>query len=61
MIHTKPHFISAALAITLLGYSNLGLASVELANIGTGSKNTKVELGGYAKVDVRHVSGDIAY
>ncbi|WP_024611284.1 DcaP family trimeric outer membrane transporter [Pseudoalteromonas sp. TB64] len=61
MTHTKPHLISAALSIILLGYSNLSLASIELANIDTGSKKTKVELGGYAKVDVRHVSGDIAY
>lgn len=61
MTHTKPHLIFAALSIILLGYSNLSLASIELANIDTGSKKTKVELGGYAKVDVRHVSGDIAY
>jgi len=61
MIHTKPHLICTALSIILFGYSNLSLANIELANIDTGSKKTKVELGGYAKVDVRHVSGDIAY
>ena len=61
MIHTKPHLICTALSIILFGYSNLSLANIELANINTGSKKTKVELGGYAKVDVRHVSGDIAY
>ena len=61
MTHTKPHLITAALSIIALGHSNLSLASIELANIDTGSKKTTVELGGYAKVDVRHVSGEIAY
>jgi len=61
MTHTKPHLITAALSIIALGHSNLSLASIELANIDTGSKKTIVELGGYAKVDVRHVSGEIAY
>ena len=41
MTHTKPHLISAALSIILLGYSNLSLASIELANIDTGSKKNK--------------------
>lgn len=35
--------------------------AIELLNIKTGDEVTKVSIGGYAKIDVRHVNGDIAY
>ncbi|MGO2013235.1 MAG: DcaP family trimeric outer membrane transporter [Pseudoalteromonas sp.] len=52
---------SIALSLISLSYSSSSQASIELANIDIGGQKTKVELGGYAKADVRHVSGDIAY
>ncbi|MBF7073043.1 hypothetical protein ISG33_06485 [Glaciecola sp. MH2013] len=36
-------------------------ASIELLNVDTENGATKVVLGGYAKADIRHVNGDIAY
>jgi hypothetical protein len=35
--------------------------AVELFNVQKAGQATKVSIGGYAKVDVRHVNGDIAY
>jgi hypothetical protein len=37
------------------------VSAVELLNTNINGATTKVSLGGYAKVDVRHVNGDIAY
>ena len=34
---------------------------IELFNGKVGNEHVKVSVGGYAKVDVRHVEGDIAY
>ena len=34
---------------------------IELFNWKVGNEHVKVSVGGYAKVDVRHVEGDIAY
>lgn len=48
------------LALTVLA-STQATASIELASSIINGKETKVSIGGYAKVDVRHVSGDIAY
>lgn len=48
------------LALTILA-STQANASIELASSMINGKETKVSIGGYAKVDVRHVSGDIAY
>lgn len=51
------------LLVTSLGcflHTGKSLA-VELLNVQNDSEQTKVSLGGYAKVDVRHVNGDIAY
>lgn len=36
-------------------------AAIELVNVSDADNKTSVILGGYAKVDVRHVNGDIAY
>jgi len=48
-----------------LGACALSLASqaqaVEILNVKQGEKQTKVVIGGYGKVDIRHVSGDVAY
>lgn len=40
---------------------SLNATAVEILNIKNGDQQTKVSIGGYAKLDVRHVSGDIAY
>lgn len=50
--------LAAALAVAACSQAN---ASIELASSVINGKEIKVSIGGYAKVDVRHVSGDIAY
>ena len=42
-------------------FAPAALAGVELVNVTNAQGTTKVTMGGYAKVDVRHVSGDVAY
>ncbi|MGB3725998.1 MAG: DcaP family trimeric outer membrane transporter, partial [Glaciecola sp.] len=42
-------------------FAPVALAGVELVNVTNAQGTTKVTMGGYAKVDVRHVSGDVAY
>lgn len=50
------------LSITLCGlFASSNLQAIELYSSGSGDDITKVSIGGYAKVDVRHVNGDIAY
>lgn len=49
------------LAVTTLASLGFQSQSVELLNINNNGTLTKVTLEGYAKVDVRHVEGDIAY
>lgn len=49
----------AMAALTLLPFHSA--LAVDLLNTTIDGEQTKVTLGGYAKVDVRHVSGDIAY
>ncbi|REL28258.1 hypothetical protein DXX93_17915 [Thalassotalea euphylliae] len=51
--------LMCSLAMTSLGLSQVH--AVELLTVNTNGTDTKVSLGGYAKVDVRHVEGDIAY
>ncbi|MEG3766752.1 DcaP family trimeric outer membrane transporter [Alteromonas sp. 14N.309.X.WAT.G.H12] len=50
----------AGLALFSLTVSPLSSA-IELYSQGEGDDLTKVSLGGYAKVDVRYVNGDVAY
>jgi hypothetical protein len=51
-----------AVALSLLGaLSSYANAGIELVNVQDSDNKTSVILGGYAKVDVRHVNGDIAY
>ena len=52
---------STIAAACLVAFSPITQAGVELINVKNEQGNTKVEIGGYAKVDVRHVSGDVAY
>jgi hypothetical protein len=57
----RPLAIAIAAGVSSLAFSSQALAGIELLNIDTESGNTKVVLGGYAKADIRHVNGDIAY
>jgi hypothetical protein len=58
----KPMHFYSIIASTLASLSLISSAqAVELLNIKNGNEVTKVSLGGYAKIDVRHVNGDIAY
>lgn len=50
-----------SLTVGIFLSNSLSINAVELLNVNKDGKNTNVSLGGYAKVDVRHVSGDIAY
>lgn len=50
---------SALVLLTSLGALNAN--GVEIVNLQQNGKTTKVSIGGYGKVDVRHVNGDIAY
>jgi len=50
----------ALLATTLLASTN-AMSAIEIANTEVNGKTTKASIGGYVKVDVRHVDGDIAY
>jgi len=52
---------SLILLISLCFTSFSALAAIEIASFDTPQGTTKVAIGGYAKVDVRHVNGDIAY
>jgi hypothetical protein len=47
--------------LTALAASMQANAGIELMTDTVAGQDTKVTLGGYAKVDVRHVNGDIAY
>ena len=49
------------LLVTAMTASLNAQAGVELMSSTINGEETKVTLGGYAKVDVRHVQGDIAY
>jgi len=49
------------LLVTAMTASLNAQAGVELMSSTINGEETKVALGGYAKVDVRHVQGDIAY
>lgn len=49
------------LLVTAITASLNAQAGVELMSSNINREETKVTLGGYAKVDVRHVQGDIAY
>ncbi len=49
------------LLVTAMTTSLNAQAGVELMSSTINGEETKVTLGGYAKVDVRHVQGDIAY
>ena len=58
--HNK--FTRTALASAFcIAFAPAAFAGVELVNISNEQGTTKVTMGGYAKVDVRHVSGDVAY
>ncbi|WP_133469666.1 DcaP family trimeric outer membrane transporter [Paraglaciecola marina] len=50
--------LGLSIASTLLTQSTY---AVELLNITDGDETTIVSLGGYAKIDVRHVNGDVGY
>ncbi|MFT6268392.1 MAG: hypothetical protein ACJAVV_001200 [Alphaproteobacteria bacterium] len=50
--------LAAAFCFAIAPASN---AASELISASDKNKNTSVVLGGYAKIDVRHVNGDIAY
>lgn len=52
---TKSLLIAGVLASTSAS------AAIEIANTEVNGKVTKAAIGGYVKVDVRHVDGDIAY
>jgi hypothetical protein len=52
---------SIATLAVIAGLSAPAVQAVEIFNSTVGDKTTKVAIGGYAKVDVRHVNGDIAY
>lgn len=52
----KKVVVALAIAVSLNAQ-----AGVELMSNTVNEKTTKVLIGGYAKVDVRHVQGDIAY
>lgn len=52
----KKLLLVSAITVSLNSY-----AGVELVSNTINGKTTKVTLGGYAKIDVRHVQGDIAY
>ena len=45
----------------IAGLTSANVNAVEILNTTIDGKDTKVAIGGYAKVDVRHVEGDIAY
>jgi len=49
------------LLVTCIAASLNANAAIELMSGQVNGKETKVSIGGYAKVDVRHVEGDIAY
>ncbi len=53
--------INKTLLSTLIIASFNASAAIELASSEINGVKTTVSIGGYAKVDVRHVSGDIAY
>lgn len=55
-----PIYTGMLFAAALLTSSQM-VSAVELLNTNINGATTKVSLGGYAKVDVRHVNGDIAY
>jgi hypothetical protein len=59
MKRTLRNSIAATAVIAGLGAMNA--QAVEVFNSTVNDKTTKVAIGGYAKVDVRHVQGDIAY
>lgn len=48
-------------ACVVAAFSSAKATAVELVTVKTGNEETKVSLGGYAKVDVRMVDGDVAY
>lgn len=56
-----PLALAVVFGISSLGYSSASHAGIELLNVDTDTGTTKVVLGGYAKADIRHVNGDIAY
>lgn len=56
--HAKSSLPALILGTTLVASS---ANAVELLNVESETGTTVVSLGGYAKVDFRHVSGDIAY
>jgi len=61
MSHLNKYLNNKLVLASCLAGLSLNASAVELLNIKNGDEQTKVTLGGYAKLDVRHVSGDIAY
>ena len=61
-MNSHKKFARTALATAFcFAFAPAALAGVELVNVTNAQGTTKVTMGGYAKVDVRHVSGDVAY
>ena len=56
----KANYKKSIMAIAL-AVSFHAQADIELMSSVVNGEETKVSIGGYAKVDIRHVSGDIAY
>ena len=61
LIIKQPVALAVIAGLYGLAFSSSSFAGIELLNIDTDKGNTKVVLGGYAKADIRHVNGDIAY
>lgn len=57
----QPAALAVIVGISSLTFAPASFAGIELLNLETDKGNTKVVLGGYAKADIRHVNGDIAY
>lgn len=53
--------IKTSLLLAGLVASTNAFSAIEIANTEVNGKVTKASIGGYVKVDVRHVEGDIAY
>ncbi|MAG75155.1 MAG: hypothetical protein CL811_00235 [Colwelliaceae bacterium] len=53
--------VKATAVSIALAFASASSQAVEVLNLDNNGVKTKVSIGGYAKVDIRHVEGDIAY
>lgn len=61
-MNTQNKFMRTALASAFcMTFAPASFAAIDLVNVSNEQGTTKVTVSGYAKIDVRHVSGDVAY